>query len=250
MTFKYYVIRRAICEEKPDKELSAKRSFETMKKIFNLSYWIMFAFMLLSIISIIVIHFSRIDDNFIFIPMLVVITLCIFQENISEKIIYKYDKRQKEIEEKQKQYKEYVQKVLKLLNDNTITDDKTYECLKKECSDRLQKFQEKYSLRNRTVSGLLIVTPLTAIIANIMNANYSFSNGMLFVLSCGIIFLGLIQVYKAIDYLVFGLAKDEYLFKVLCDLEYERSSLRVKNDSDTINEDGITQNQKLSPTMK
>jgi len=232
MSTKYYFIRREINEKEPDKDLKTYRNFQQIKELFNLPYWIMMISVIVSLIAILIIMFSPIKDSWLFIPMLIIILVSIFQENISEKIIYKYEKRQAEIDNKLKKYKEYINRVILVLKGYNITDEESLKPLTNECTEILHNFKEKYSLANRKISEMFILVPLGAIVSNIMDKDADFSSGIWVAILCGVLLLGLIQVIKFIDYLLSGIAKDKYLFSILCDLNYENNKWIIETVDD------------------
>lgn len=239
MSTKYYFIRREINENKPDEDLKSYRNFQQIKKLFNLPYWIMMISVIVSLIAILIIMFSPIKDNWLLIPMIIIIMISIFQENISEKIIYNYEKRQAEIDNKLKKYEDYIKNVIVRLKEYDITDDKSLKPLKNECAEILHNFKEKYSLANRKISEMFILVPLGAIVSNIMDKDADFSLGLWVAILCGIFFLGFIQLVKFIDYLMSGIAKDKYLFNILCDLNYENNKWIIE----TVNDERVSSHQ-------
>ena len=199
MTYKYCLVRRAIYENDPTSKLKKRRSLKDMKRLFKLPFWIMMFLVICSLISIALILLFKFNT------MLVSIM----------------EERNKEIRIKECEYEEYINNVREILTELGVNTPNKIEKLKEECEEILIKRNNRFSNINNRIIDMLIGVPLGALIASTIYADTKTQNeGIVLILSIGLILFIIIQIAKVWQYYTDANFKDRYLLDVLNELSY------------------------------
>lgn len=221
MTYKYCLVRRAIYENDPTSKLKKRRSLKDMKRLFKLPFWIMMFFVICSLISIALILLFKFNTMLIYIPYFVIALVSFVFEIPREDKIYHMEERNKEIRIKECEYEEYINNVRKILTELGVNTPNKIEKLKEECEGILIKRNNGFSNITNRIIDMLIGVPLGALIASTIYADTKTQNeGIVLILSIGLILFIIIQIAKVWQYYTDSNFKDRYLLDVLNELSY------------------------------
>lgn len=221
MTYRYYLVRRAIYEKDPTSKLKKCRNLKDMKRLFKLPYWIMIFLVMCSLIFIALILILKLNSMLIYISYFIIIIASFVLEIPREDKIYHMEERNKEIQVKESEYEDYINDVRELLTKLGINTCDKIGKLKEECEEILNKRNSRFSNINNRIIDMLIVVPLGALIASTIYADTKTQNeGIAFILFIGSIFLIIVQISKVLQYYTDANFKDKYLLDVLNELSY------------------------------
>lgn len=221
MTRKYYLVRRAIYENKHKSKLRKCRSINEVKRLFKPPIWIILAVVILSLIFSLWIMLFKHNYMLILIPYLIIVLAPLILEILHEDKVYYMEVRDKEIQTKKSEYNEYINNVKEILTKLEINTPAKIEMLKKECDEALNKRNNKFSNLNNRIIDMLIVVPLGALIASYIYAdNETHSEGIAMILFIGLLLLFFNQVARLWQYYMDANFKDRYLLDVLNELSY------------------------------
>lgn len=220
VTYKYFEVRREVFENCSDKGLNQYRSFRQMLKIWKWSYWALVICMCICMIAGIVLAVVFPGEIFCAIPVGVEYIVLFIAELCSEKL-YNQKERKKELDDRKQCYKEYVERINFVLNEQGIRSREMREKLRKECTYLLEKHEQKFSLVNSRVFDMLVGVPLGALVSALIYKN---SDAVIEQIGV-IIFIGMIigvivKFIKMIKYYTDGYFKDRHLLMVLNEVEY------------------------------
>lgn len=221
MTYKYYLVRRAIYENDPTSKLKKRRSLKDMKRLFKLPFWIMLSLVICSLISIALILVFELNSMLIYIPYFIIILASFVLEIPREDKIYHMEERNKEIQIKESEYEDYINNVREILTKLGINTCDKIEKLKEECEEILNKRNARFSNINNRIIDMLIGVPLGALIASTIYADTKTQNeGIALILSIGLILFIIVQIAKVLQYYTDANFKDKYLLDALNELSY------------------------------
>lgn len=229
MTHKYIYVRREIYTKCSDKALRKRRSFGDMRKLFRCSAWIMLLLLVASLAAYIALVLIFPDKLYYIIPALVAFVIPLIWEVSCEKI-YNTDARNKEIDEINDNYTEYIRNIKSVLTSCGIDSRQKLDALKSECKARLDAQAKPYKAVSSTVYSMLIGVPLGAIVSSIISQSTGNTavTQIVGLIMLGLIIIGICNVFKAYSYYSSGRFKDQYLLDVLNELDYSdfQSQLR------------------------
>ena len=221
MTYKYCLVRRAIYENDPTSKLKKRRSLKDMKRLFKLPFWIMMFLVICSLISIALILLFKFNTMLVSIPYFVIALVSFVFEIPREDKIYHMEERNKEIRIKECEYEEYINNVREILTELGVNTPNKIEKLKEECEEILIKRNNRFSNINNRIIDMLIGVPLGALIESTIYADTKTQNeGIVLILSIGLILFIIIQIAKVWQYYTDANFKDRYLLDVLNELSY------------------------------
>ena len=221
MTYKYCLVRRAIYENDPTSKLKKRRSLKDMKRLFKLPFWIMMFLVICSLISIALILLFKFNTMLVYIPYFVIALVSFVFEIPREDKIYHMEERNKEIRIKECEHEEYINNVREILTELGVNTPNKIEKLKEECEEILIKRNNRFSNINNRIIDMLIGVPLGALIASTIYADTKTQNeGIVLILSIGLILFIIIQIAKVWQYYTDANFKDRYLLNVLNELSY------------------------------
>lgn len=221
MTYKYCLVRRAIYENDPTSKLKKRRNLKDMKRLFKLPFWIMMFLVICSLISIALILLFKFNTMLIYISYFVIALVSFVFEIPREDKIYHMEERNKEIRIKECEYEEYINNVREILTELGVNTPNKIEKLKEECKGILIKRNNGFSNITNRIIDMLIGVPLGALIASTIYADTKTQNeGIVLILSIGLILFIIIQIAKVWQYYTDANFKDRYLLDALNELSY------------------------------
>lgn len=221
MTYKYYLVRRAMYENDPTSKFKKWRSLKDMKRLFKLPFWIMMILIICSLIFIALIFACKLNSILIYIPYCIIIFAAFVLEIPREDKIYHMEERNKEIQLKEMEYEDYINNVKEILTGLGINTQDKIEKLKEECEEILNKRNNRFSNINNRIIDMLIGVPLGALIASTIYADTKTQNdGIALILSLGVILFIIIKIAKIVQYYTDANFKDKYLLNALNELCY------------------------------
>ena len=220
MTYRYYNVRREICNDSSEKELNKYRSIKDLKKLYKPFHWIVFSLMFLSLFALIVLAIVVDNKLWCSIPLLIIIVCDKLWDSKAERF-YNKEEREKELKSIDSAYEEYLKTVKNILINNGIDTREKCDCLKKECLSVFENREAKYSILNNRVFEITIGVPIGALISSIIsNSTDTIPIQTAAILLLGIVFYAFISFTKFITYHTDGYWKDEQLLNVLDEMEY------------------------------
>lgn len=221
MTYKYFEVRREIYNSCSDKVPKRNLSFNEMKKLFNMRFWVMIAVLICAMIAFALLARFLPGKPYYFIPVPVVFLVPIILEFSCDKI-YNAEERSREIMEAKGTYIEYIQELKSALHSCGIDSSQKRKALKIECIEHLEKQAKPYNTVSATAYNLFIGVPLGAIVSAIMykNSDSAMIAQIVGLIMFGLIIVGFVKVFKILTYYSDGRFKDRYLLDVLNELEY------------------------------
>lgn len=181
----------------------------------------MMFFVICSLISIALILIFKFNTMLIYIPYFVIALASFVLEIPREDKIYHMEERNKEIRIKECEYEEYINNVREILTELGVNTPNKIEKLKEECEGILIKRNNGFSNITNRIIDMLIGVPLGALIASTIYADTKTQNeGIVLILSIGLILFIIIQIAKVWQYYTDSNFKDRYLLNVLNELSY------------------------------
>ena len=222
MTYKYIFIRRAVYEKVSDKKLKRTRTLKEIKRLFKLPYIILLILLAIAIISTIIMLIMQIPIIYTFIPMGFLIVSSIVFEISPERRIYNMEEREKEVDEKIENYKEYLESVNEIFIENGIDTPEKLSLLKAECISSIETSKSQFSSINAKLSDMMIGVPLGALLAIIIdNKDESQINSIIALMIIGALILLTIKALNFIMSISDAVFKDRYLLDAINELEYD-----------------------------
>ncbi len=222
MTYKYIFIRRAVYEKVSDKKLKRTRTLKEIKRLFKLPYIILLILLAIAIISTIIMLIMQIPIIYTFIPMGFLIVSSIVFEISPERRIYNMEEREKEVDEKIENYKEYLESVNEIFIENGIDTPEKLSLLKAECISSIETSKSQFSSINAKLFDMMIGVPLGALLAIIIdNKDESQINSIIALMIIGALILLTIKALNFIMSISDAVFKDRYLLDAINELEYD-----------------------------
>lgn len=220
LTYRYYNIRREICNDNLKKEFNKLRTFSEMKKLFTPFHWVIFIGVIFTICVSIILSLFISNKLLISIPLCVLIVLLNIWELCAEKL-YNNDVRKKELRNLNKGYEKYLKKIYEIFKSNGITNKEQLAFLKKECQSVFIKRENKFKILNNKIFEIFIGIPIgTLISTNMFENTYKISKQIVAALFIGMIIYMIISAIKFISYYTDGLWKDQRLFDAINEMEF------------------------------
>lgn len=222
MTYKYIFIRRAVYEKVSDKKLKRTRTLNEIKRLFKLPYIILLILLAIAIISTIIMLIMQIPIIYTFIPMGFLIVSSIVFEISPERRIYNMEEREKEVDEKIENYKEYLKSVNEIFIENGIDTPEKLSLLKAECISSIETSKSQFSSINAKLFDMMIGVPLGALLAIVIeNKDESQINSIIALMIIGALILLTIKALNFIMSISDAVFKDRYLLDAINELEYD-----------------------------
>ena len=222
MTYKYIFIRRAVYEKVSDKKLKRTRTLKEIKRLFKLPYIILLILLAIAIISTIIMLIMQIPIIYTFIPMGFLIVSSIVFEISPERRIYNMEEREKEVDEKIENYKEYLKSVNEIFIENGIDTPEKLSLLKAECISSIETSKSQFSSINAKLFDMMIGVPLGALLAIVIeNKDESQINSIIALMIIGALILLTIKALNFIMSISDAVFKDRYLLDAINELEYD-----------------------------
>ena len=222
MTYKYIFIRRAVYEKVSDKKLKRTRTLKEIKRLFKLPYIILLILLAIAIISTIIMLIMQIPIIYTFIPMGFLIVSSIVFEISPERRIYNMEEREKEVDEKIENYKEYLESVNEIFIENGIDTPEKLSLLKAECISSIETSKSQFSSINAKLFDMMIGVPLGALLAIVIeNKDESQINSIIALMIIGALILLTIKALNFIMSISDAVFKDRYLLDAINELEYD-----------------------------
>lgn len=222
MTYKYIFIRRAVYEKVSDKKLKRTRTLKEIKRLFKLPYIILLILLAIAIISTIIMLIMQIPIIYTFIPMGFLIVSSIVFEISPERRIYNMEEREKEVDEKIENYKEYLESVNEIFIENGIDTPEKLSLLKAECISSIETSKSQFSSINAKLFDMMIGVPLGALLAIIIeNKDESQINSIIALMIIGALIILTIKALNFIMSISDAVFKDRYLLDAINELEYD-----------------------------
>ena len=225
MTTYYTLIRREIYELRFESKHYILRNISQMIKLFTAFHWVLFFFMMVSMIFEVVmlsrLNYSETKVNivFVFLPIIIVAIIILLLDIVPDKCLYKTDKRRQEIKEIKILHKKYLKDAERIFKDNKI-DDSAILIIKKECEDRLNSFKSKSENTKRIIIEIMFIVPLAAIIGLLVDASKEINtNGIALIIAIDIIVWGIFKLLIPIQNIWNGRFKDQWLLDTINDIE-------------------------------
>lgn len=225
MTTYYTLIRREIYELRFESKHYILRNISQMIKLFTAFHWVLFFFMMVSMIFEVVmlsrLNYSETKVNivFVFLPIIIVAIIILLLDIVPDKCLYKTDKRRQEIKEIKILHKKYLKDAERIFKDNKI-DDSAILIIKKECEDRLNNFKSKSENTKRIIIEIMFIVPLAAIIGLLVDASKEINtNGIALIIAIDIIVWGIFKLLIPIQNIWNGRFKDQWLLDTINDIE-------------------------------
>lgn len=219
MTYKYYEVRREICENKPDKILSTNRTFEEIKKIISFRFWMLFSIGIVAIITTIVFVFLNLY-MWCLIPLGVLFLVNTITDWLGEKN-YNVAPRKAELKKQKEKYRKYINKIQEILKNCDIEMAEQIDFLKLEAEEIISKFESRFNSVRAKIDDLIFAIPLAALFESFWSSKTEVNQSRLIVLLVwGLLVLSVIRISKRL-YIHFNeIRKDYYLLQVLSELNY------------------------------
>lgn len=231
MTYKYHYIRREMYEANPADNLNSHRNLKDMVRLFKRPYWIMLGGMLFAILLLFGIIVKTPDSPIIFIPVLIILAISILSQIPREKYFYNDSARIGEIAQQIQDYEQYIEHINKIFCKYGIDTPEKLKMLKAECEGLLKAREDKYAKISTKIVDMLIGVPLGALIASIMYAdNDTIPMAIGALILIGLIILGGVKIFRAINYYSDGYFKDKYLLDAINELEYSDKIAKKVSD--------------------
>jgi hypothetical protein len=149
-----------------------------------------------------------------------------------EKHFYNDSARSNELDEKMKDYNQYVSSIWAILQNHGIDMPGKLMKLKTECETTLKMREDRFSKINSKIVDMLIGVPLGALIASIICTDSDavpVAIGALILI--GLAILGVVKLIRYINYYSEGYFKDKYLLDAINELDYSENPWTVTFDS-------------------
>jgi F0F1-type ATP synthase assembly protein I len=138
-----------------------------------------------------------------------------------EKYLYNDSAREIELSKVNQSYSEYVSSIWNILQNHGVDTPEKLLKLKAECEAALKIREDRFTKINNKIVDMLIGVPLGALIASIIYANSNAAPIAIgVVILIGIIILGVVKLFKSIEYYSEGYFKDKYLLDAINELNY------------------------------
>lgn len=220
MTYKYLEVRREIYEKCSDKTLKKFRTFKEIRKLFKRDYWVLVGLMALCFIIGFILVALYPQKLWYAIPSGVCYIIFVVSEYNSEKF-YNPLERTKELSESKSTYDEYTKNIIKVLNECGIDNENKRKMLKEECKNKLALHSKTHNIVNSKVYDMLIGVPLGALISSLIyKSEEEILTPILGLIIIGVMIIIFSKVVRQLRYYSDGYFKDQYLFNVLNEVEY------------------------------
>lgn len=220
MTYKYYKVREEVYTSCSNKALYRSRTFDEVRKLFKKCLWIVCTIIACSCIAALIISLTPISDLWLPLPLIIAFGLLnLAKMNFDS--FYHTDMRDKEMQERDEVYEEYLQNISNALLKCGIKTSQQRKLLKQECEFILDQHKEKYSIFKGKVYDILIGVPLGALIsALICNDSGNIISQIVAIIVIGLIIIGLTKICRILTFYSDHYFKDRHLLGVLKEMEY------------------------------
>lgn len=234
MTYRYYNIRREICNDNSEKELKRFRSFNELKELYKPFHWIVFVAMLISLLAFMILSIFITNKLWCSLPLLAIVIFTNLWESKAEKL-YNTNVRQNELKSIKDEYEKYLGNISKILKGNGITSKEQLDVLIEECQSVFTKRENRFKILGSKIFELFIGVPIGALISTLMYKNTdAIPTQIVAVLFIGMFIYVIIAAAKFVTYYTDGLWKDQQLLDSLKEMEYYFvSSESEENDEET-----------------
>lgn len=221
MTYKYLEVRREIYEKNPSKKMNSYRSISDIIRLFKLPLWIMLGVIVISLIALIAITIIDPGRPYAFLPMIIILMICVLSQIPRENYFYNKVERENELSKNRNDYKQYVSEIKKILQEHGINTPEKLQKLKDECDKELKMHEDIFTKINSKIVDMLIGVPLGSLIASLI---YADSNAIPIVIGTliivGIAILFALRLVNKLFYYSEGYFKDKYLMAAINELDY------------------------------
>lgn len=171
MTYKYLEVRREIYEKNPSKKMNSYRSISDIIRLFKLPLWIMLGVIVISLIALIAITIIDPGRPYAFLPMIIILMICVLSQIPRENYFYNKVERENELSKNRNDYKQYVSEIKITLQEHGINTPEKLEKLKAECDKELKMHEDIFTKINSKIVDMLIGVPLGSLIASLIYAD-------------------------------------------------------------------------------
>lgn len=221
VTYKYLYVRKAIYDEKPTNKFSKFRDLSRLIKIYKLPYLIMMILILITLTSFFVISRFYSINSYIQGVVIAISIIFLYIHILGEKYIYNASVRKQELEERDREYEDYILCIWSTFKKYGINSDEKLQILKGECQEQIKGRKDKLFKVNNKVFDLFLGVPLGALIASIIYSDSdAIFSGIIYILLIGCITLGAIKFYEFIEYFTLDYYKDNYLLDMINEMFY------------------------------
>lgn len=220
MTYKYFRVREEVYTSCSKQKLYRSRTFDEVRKLFKKQLWIVCTIIVFSSIAALIISLTSINNLWLLIPAIIAFSLIIIAKTNFDSF-YHTDMRNKEIQERDEVYEEYLQNISNALLKCGIKTSQQMKLLKQECEFILDQHKEKYSVFKGKVYDILIGVPLGALISALICVDSgNIISQIVAIIVIGLIIIGLTKMCRILTFYSDQYFKDRHLLGVLKEMEY------------------------------